>query len=127
MASIYLGSPGSYAKPMELLDWVWLCAYAYKSVALLLAGCLLFARRARALRAAQMALFAAALGCLLYGVLMVYVTDLAFRSTAEQGPLAIFITGPMFVMSAFWTVITMITALKLSRYLKKPQRDESRQ
>ena len=122
-------SPGSPGKSIEVDGLLLACAYAYQSVALLLAGCLLFARQAKRLRAAQLALIAAALGCLLQGILLIIATYWAFTSAftshQSQGPLAIFIiiyTGPMFLIAALWMVITSITAVMLGRHLKRAQR-----
>jgi hypothetical protein len=122
-------SPGSLAKPTGVLDWLLPGAYVCKCVALFLAGCLLFARQAKGHRAAQLALIAAALGCLLEAVLLIVgtylIVTMAFTSDATQGPLAIFIifiTGPLFGLAALWTVVTLITAVKLGRYLKRVER-----
>ena len=61
---------------------------------------------------------------------MIYITYMLFTSAftpndASQGALGIFIifiTGPMFLIAALWMVITLITAVKLGRHLKRAQR-----
>jgi hypothetical protein len=119
--AVGLTSPKTNARDTpsnDLLGWL-VIVFVVTSVILILGGCLLFARRVAALRAAQLVIVAGILGLAFEGILAVLATRAEFQHpSGSTGSLIVLVTGPVLLMAGVWTIILLITAVRLGRHLK---------
>jgi hypothetical protein len=120
LASV-LASPKTNARDTpsnDLSGWL-VIVFVVTSVILVVAGCLLFARYVAALRAAQLVMVAGIIGLVLEGILAVLATRAEFQHpSGSTGGLIVLVTGPVFMMAVVWTILLLITVVRLGRHLK---------